>query len=106
MDIIRWFCPAAVHFFVWIYLYFMIEGRRFPGSFRKGFRNFLYFSGLKLLIVGVAHIKNRVALLLGIAVIIMKRLCIISLLMLLIFQFSDVAGYAIPGLILRQIITY
>jgi hypothetical protein len=42
--------------------------------------------------VGVAHIKNRVALLLGIAVIIMKRLCIISLLMLLIISVFGCGG--------------
>jgi len=40
----------------------------------------------------VAHIKNRVALLLGIAVIIMKRLCIISLLMLLIISVFGCGG--------------
>jgi hypothetical protein len=42
--------------------------------------------------VGVAHIKNRVVLLLGIAVIIMKRLCIISLLMLLIISVFGCGG--------------
>lgn len=42
--------------------------------------------------MGVAHIKNRVALLLGIAVIIMKRLCIISLLMLLIISVFGCGG--------------